>query len=184
MKTTEQIMSLADTWRLATSDYSYSKTALQAAIEQLVQERDALKYKLDSSVHGQNQPFDLCKLLEAERDALSKLADKWNFECDELREDNKRLAAEVKTLRDGLQVYQTQLEKDTNESDLHALMRQGVEIAELKAENKTLRDALEGIVPFIPVTSASEGGAAKHSANVRAADAVRAALKGANHEPN
>lgn len=36
--------------------------------------------------------------------------------------------------------------------------------------------ALEAIAEFIPNTSASEGGAAKHSANVRAADMVRAAI--------
>ena len=30
--------------------------------------------------------------LEKERDRLSGLCDKWNFECDEMREDNKRLA--------------------------------------------------------------------------------------------
>lgn len=37
-------------------------------------------------------------------------------------------------------------------------------------------DALEAITEFIPNTSASEGGAAKHSANVKAADMVRAAI--------
>ena len=30
--------------------------------------------------------------LEKERDRLSELCDKWNFECDEMREDNERLA--------------------------------------------------------------------------------------------
>lgn len=36
--------------------------------------------------------------------------------------------------------------------------------------------ALEAILPFCPVTSASEGGASKYSANVVAADMVRAAI--------
>lgn len=39
-----------------------------------------------------------------------------------------------------------------------------------------LLEALEAILPFIPVTTASEGGAAKYSENVRAADMVRAAI--------
>ena len=30
--------------------------------------------------------------LEKERDRLSELCDKWNFECDDMREDNNRLA--------------------------------------------------------------------------------------------
>lgn len=37
-------------------------------------------------------------------------------------------------------------------------------------------EALEAILPFIPVTTASEGGAAKYSENVKAADMVRAAI--------
>lgn len=36
--------------------------------------------------------------------------------------------------------------------------------------------ALQEILPFIPKTSAAEGGASTHSANVRAADSVRAAI--------
>jgi len=49
-------------------------------------------------------------------------------------------------------------------------------IRDLQAKLATARDALEAILPFIPITSASEGGAAKFSANVRAADLVRSAL--------
>lgn len=45
--------------------------------------------------------------------------------------------------------------------------------------NQQLLEALKEIEPFIPVTSASEGGAAKYSANVRAADKVRAAIAAA-----
>jgi len=37
-------------------------------------------------------------------------------------------------------------------------------------------DALETILPYIPTTSASEGGASAHSENVKAADKVRAAI--------
>lgn len=45
-----------------------------------------------------NEIVDVARLrqrvaeLEKERDRLSGLCDKWNFECDEMREDNKRLA--------------------------------------------------------------------------------------------
>jgi len=35
-------------------------------------------------------------------DNLSAIADKWNLECDELREDNKRLSAERDELRTAL----------------------------------------------------------------------------------
>lgn len=45
-----------------------------------------------------------------------------------------------------------------------------------------LLEALEAILPFIPVTTASEGGAAKYSENVRAADMVRAAIYKARGE--
>ena len=38
------------------------------------------------------------------------------------------------------------------------------------------RDALKAILPFIPITSAQEGGASAYSENVRAADKVREAL--------
>lgn len=39
-----------------------------------------------------------------------------------------------------------------------------------------LLEALEAILPFIPRTSASEGGASKYSENVKAADMVRSAI--------
>lgn len=39
-------------------------------IPALEAERDALAEKLDQSVHGHNQIFDLCKQMEAERDQL------------------------------------------------------------------------------------------------------------------
>lgn len=48
--------------------------------------------------------------------------------------------------------------------------------AHLMAAAPDLLEALEAILPFIPVTTASEGGAAKYSANVKAADMVRAAI--------
>ena len=37
-------------------------------------------------------------------------------------------------------------------------------------------EALKAIIPFIPKTSESDGGAAKYSENVKAADMVRAAI--------
>jgi uncharacterized small protein (DUF1192 family) len=37
--------------------------------------------------------------LKAENERLSNLCDKWNFECDEYREDNKRLADEIEALK-------------------------------------------------------------------------------------
>lgn len=39
-----------------------------------------------------------------------------------------------------------------------------------------LLEALQAVLPFIPTTSAAEGGAAKYSEYVRAADMVRAAI--------
>ncbi len=51
--------------------------------------------------HGQlARSCEICSLeddvakLTAENERLSALADKWNLECDDLREDNKRLSAE------------------------------------------------------------------------------------------
>ena len=46
----------------------------------------------------------------------------------------------------------------------------------LIASAPDLLEALEAILPFIPRTSASEGGASKYSENVKAADMVRAAI--------
>lgn len=37
--------------------------------------------------------------LETERDRLSELCDKWNFECDDMREDNNRLANVANALK-------------------------------------------------------------------------------------
>lgn len=48
--------------------------------------------------------------------------------------------------------------------------------AHLMAAAPDLLEALEAILPFIPRTSASEGGASKYSENVKAADMVRAAI--------
>ena len=48
--------------------------------------------------------------------------------------------------------------------------------AYLIAAAPDLLEALEAILPFIPRTSASEGGASKYSENVKAADMVRAAI--------
>jgi hypothetical protein len=48
--------------------------------------------------------------------------------------------------------------------------------ARLIAAAPELLEALKAILPFIPNTSASEGGASKYSENVRAADKVRAAI--------
>ena len=42
--------------------------------------------------------YDAANLIEsqaAEIERLSALCDKWNFECDDMREDNKRLEAEI-----------------------------------------------------------------------------------------
>lgn len=46
------------------------------------------------------QMTEALTLVTKERDRLSALADKWNLECDEMREDNKRMAKELKSLRD------------------------------------------------------------------------------------
>ena len=48
--------------------------------------------------------------------------------------------------------------------------------AKLIAAAPDLLAALEGILPFIPKSSVSDGGASKYSAAVVAADAIRAAI--------
>ena len=48
--------------------------------------------------------------------------------------------------------------------------------ARLIAAAPDLLEALQAIAHFIPTTSAAEGGASKYSANVVAADMVRAAI--------
>lgn len=54
--------------------------------------------------------------------------------------------------------------------------------ARLIAAAPLMLEALRAIADFIPTTSAKEGGAATHSANVRAADLVRAAIATATGE--
>ena len=54
--------------------------------------------------------------------------------------------------------------------------------AQLIASAPDLLEALQSILPFIPVTSAKEGGASAYSENVRAADKVRAAIARATGE--
>ena len=54
--------------------------------------------------------------------------------------------------------------------------------AHLMAAAPDLLEALEAILPFIPRTSASEGGASKYSENVKAADMVRAAINKARNQ--
>jgi len=68
-----ELMKLADAFAEYKdhSEYVHSRAALQSAIEALQAENERLKDKLDSSVHGHNQIFELCKVLEAERDALA-----------------------------------------------------------------------------------------------------------------
>ena len=58
----------------------------------------------------------------------------------------------------------------------YAGQRQWEADARLIAAAPEMYEALLAILPFIPISSASEGGAAKFSANVRAADQVRAAI--------
>jgi hypothetical protein len=48
--------------------------------------------------------------------------------------------------------------------------------SDMNEERDKLLEALQAIVPFIPITSAAEGGAAKYSEAVKAADLVRAAV--------
>jgi hypothetical protein len=52
----------------------------------------------------------------------------------------------------------------------------GYDYNALMVERDELLAALERYLPFIPVTSATEGGAAKYSENVRAADSIRAII--------
>jgi len=69
--------------------------------------------------HGQlARSCEICSLeddvakLTAENERLSALADKWNLECDDLREDNKRRAAE----RDAAIAKLAYAEADYNEA--------------------------------------------------------------------
>lgn len=50
------------------------------------------------------------------------------------------------------------------------------ELRRLHEVNQELVEALKAYLPFIPITSAKEGGASAFSENVRAADMFRAAL--------
>mgnify|MGYP001544477645 CR=1 FL=1 len=52
----------------------------------------------------------------------------------------------------------------------------------LVAAAPELLEALQAILPFIPITSAKEGGASAYSENVRAADKVRYAIAKATGE--
>ena len=54
--------------------------------------------------------------------------------------------------------------------------------ANLIAAAPEMHDALQAILPYVPISSASEGGAVARSGNVIAADKVRAALKKARGE--
>ena len=54
--------------------------------------------------------------------------------------------------------------------------------AHLIAAAPELYEALQTILPYVPISSASEGGAVARSGNVIAADKVRAALKKARGE--
>lgn len=75
--------------------FSPLPTTLEAAKAEILSLRETYKQSA-AELH----------LLDAEVNRISKLADKWNLECDEMREDNKRLAAEVKTLRDALETIE------------------------------------------------------------------------------
>lgn len=66
----------------------FAVAELQEQVEKLTAERNAYKKALDSAE-------DQITGLKETRNRLSELCDKWNLECDELREDNKRLAAEL-----------------------------------------------------------------------------------------
>ncbi len=57
-------------------------------------------------------------------------------------------------------------------------------VEKLIAGRAELLEALLAILPWIPTTSANEGGASKYSENVRAADKVRAAIARAMGEGN
>ena len=49
--------------------------------------------------HGFETTAAFVRSQAAEIELLSSLSDKWNTECDEFREDNKRLAAEIERLK-------------------------------------------------------------------------------------
>lgn len=51
--------------------------------------------EFEEPTYLETQAAELLRKLQAENERLSTLCDKWNLECDEYREDNKRLAAEL-----------------------------------------------------------------------------------------
>lgn len=75
--------------------------ALAVAKESQANDRCAMGYlsQVRAVVGGDDFPDMVQRVtkLTAERDRLSELCDKWNTECDEMREDNKRLEEESQT---------------------------------------------------------------------------------------
>lgn len=74
------------------------------ALEALGREVEGLKDRLESSVHGQNQTFDLCKMLEEERDTL-------RAELAELKNDVFSYKVAWETVCDGAKDVVSDLEK-------------------------------------------------------------------------
>lgn len=67
---------------------------------------EQLKDKLDSSVHGHNQIFELCQVLETERDALkvevkrlTEERESWRRVCEKITTERDALKAEVERLK-------------------------------------------------------------------------------------
>jgi cell division protein FtsB len=95
----EQIMALADEYSTYPG-HPVMRKDLQAAIEALVQERDALKNQLETANSGW---YD--KLLEAtlERDALRDTLQDVRGHYERVCKERDKLAMENKTLRDALE---------------------------------------------------------------------------------
>ena len=52
------------------------------------------------------------------------------------------------------------------------------ELQESEATNQRLSDAITGYLPYLPKSTASEGGAVRHSGQVKASDELKQALEG------
>lgn len=83
---------------------------------------------------------------------------------------------ETSVIGDGRSIAFLSIEGDATEENQYELEERQLADARLMAASKDLLEAAQAILPFIPTTSAGEGGAAKYSEHVRAADKVRAAI--------
>jgi len=139
---TEQIMALATAWRTASyADRDTHKAALQAAIEALVQERDALQ---------KEQPAGTSTALELANDLLNNVT---HIRQADAAAALRRLDAENGAMKSSIEALEQARDEYREKmfSWVHANSAGGwidglrLECDKLAAENKVLRDALARI---------------------------------------